>query len=301
MSSDARLTGLVPATLTPFDAQGGLACELVAPLVDRLIADGVAGLYVCGSTGEGVSLTTGERRQVAEAYVAAAAGRVPVILQVGHNSLADAADLAAHAEGLGVAAISATCPSYFKAATLELLIDCAAQVAAAAPRTPFYYYHIPVLTGLRFDMVEFLSRAQERIPNLAGMKFTDPALHEFQRCLSLDGGRYQLFWGADEMLLGAWATGARAAVGSTYNLAAPLFLEVTRAVEAGDLGGAARAQLRAVELITLLQKYTYLPALKELLRREGRPCGGCRLPIARLSPAQIDGLHRDYDLWREAG
>ena len=102
-----RLRGLLAATYTPFAPDCSLALEDVPPLVERLLADGVGGLYVCGSTGEGVSLSTAERKQVAEAFVAAAAGRVPVVVQVGHNSLAEACDLAAHAQAVGADASSA--------------------------------------------------------------------------------------------------------------------------------------------------------------------------------------------------
>ena len=108
------LRGLVAATYTPFKPDRSLDLAAVPDLVERLLTDGVDGLYVCGSTGEGVSLSTPERKQVTEAYIAAAADRMPVVVQVGHNSLAEARDLAAHAEAAGADATSAMPPSYFK-------------------------------------------------------------------------------------------------------------------------------------------------------------------------------------------
>ena len=135
-----RREGLIAATYTPLRSNGSLNLDRVPPLVEHLLGDGVGGLYVCGSTGEGVSLTGDERRAVAEAYTAAAAGRVAVIVQVGHNSLAEARSLAEHAQQIGADAISATCPSYFKISTAELLVDCMAEAAAGAPDLPFYYY-----------------------------------------------------------------------------------------------------------------------------------------------------------------
>ncbi|MFM8707566.1 MAG: dihydrodipicolinate synthase family protein, partial [Planctomycetia bacterium] len=63
-----RFNGLIPATYTPLTADGAVDLPAIVPLTDQLIADGACGLYVCGSTGEGVSLSTGERRQVAEAF-----------------------------------------------------------------------------------------------------------------------------------------------------------------------------------------------------------------------------------------
>ena len=151
------LTGLIAATYTPMDEGGRPNPAPIGPMVDRLLDEGVAGLYVCGSTGEGMSLTGTERRVVTESFVAAAAGRVPVIAQVGHNSLREAAELAAHAAGIGADVISATAPSYFKINTVEILVDCMAEIAAAAPALPFYYYHIPVLTGASLDMVDLFA------------------------------------------------------------------------------------------------------------------------------------------------
>ena len=117
------ITGLVPATFTPLHPDGSLNLAVVEPMVEHLIREGVTGLYVCGSTGEGVSLAREERMAATEAFVAAARHRVPVVVQVGHNSIAEARLLAAHAQSAGAEAISATPPSYFKPPTLAALVD----------------------------------------------------------------------------------------------------------------------------------------------------------------------------------
>ena len=142
-----RLDGLVAATYTPLDDDGTVNASVAGPIVEHLLGSGINGLYVCGSTGEGMSLSSDERRAVAKAYVQAADGRVPVIIQVGHNSLSEARHLAEHAQEIGADVLSATCPSYFKVSDVTTLVDCMAEVASAAPELPFYYYHIPALTG----------------------------------------------------------------------------------------------------------------------------------------------------------
>ena len=106
-----HLSGLIPATFTPLNADGSLNLGLIEPMVDFLIGQKLTGLYVCGSTGEGVSLSTAERKTVAAAFVKATRGRVPVILQVGHTSLVEAQELADHAQEIGADAISAVPPS----------------------------------------------------------------------------------------------------------------------------------------------------------------------------------------------
>ena len=303
--SKFRLTGLCAATVTPFDQNGGLRLEQVGPLVDHLIQNGVRGLYVCGSTGEGVSLTDAERMAVAEAYVRAADGRLPVIVQVGQNSLTAARELAAHAQSIGADGISATCPSYFHIDRLETLVEAMTSVASSAPNVPFYYYHIPALTGANFDMVEFLQQAAPRNPNLAGLKFTTPALHEFQLCLQLNEGQFDVLWGVDEMLLGALATGAVGGVGSTYNIAAPVYLRIMDAFGRGDLEAARHWQLQASFFIRILASFPFHAALREVLKLQGLDCGLARLPQRPLTEGEAIELQEkleaiDFFTWCSA-
>ncbi len=264
-------------------------------MVEFLLQRGVHGLYVCGSTGEGMSLTSDERRSVAEAYVRAAAGRVPVLIQVGHTSLAEARSLAAHAQQIGADAVSATAPFYFKPDSVETLIDSMAEVAAGAPELPFYYYHIPVLTGVSLSMVEFLTHASDRIENLAGLKYTSATLHEFQQCQELDDGRFEVLWGCDEMMLAALATGAKGAVGSTFNIAAPLYQRILDAFDQGDVAEARRWQLRSVQMVHTIGRFPFHPAMKEVLGMLRMPCGPCRLPQRRLSSDEIVVLRDDLN------
>jgi N-acetylneuraminate lyase len=291
----ARLRGLIPATYTPFAADGAIDLDLIPAVVHRLLADGVDGLYVCGSSGEGPSLAVAERKEVAEAYHAAAAGRVPVVVQVGHDSLAEACQLAAHAAKMGAAATSAVCPSYFHVGDVRTVVACCAEIAAAAPRIPFYYYHIPTLTGVAVDMVAVLERAADTIPNFAGAKFTASAVHDYQACVALADGRFDVLYGSDEMLLPALAVGAKGAVGSTYNIAAPLYRRIIEAFDAGRLPEARAEQLRAIRMIRILAKHPFHPAVKAVMAMLGTPCGGCRLPLESLDSAATASLRRELE------
>ena len=293
--NDSRLTGLIAATYTPLDASGKLNLRVVPEIVNLLLQDGVAGLYVCGSTGEGMSLSGDERRAVAEAYVAATNRRVPVIVQVGHNSLVEAAALAAHAGKIGADVVSATCPSYFKITNVQSLIDSMAIVAAGAPELPFYYYHIPTLTGSAIDMVDFMRQGSSQIPNLYGLKYTASTLHEFQQCVELDDKRFDVVWGFDEMLLAAMATGATAAIGSTYNIAAKLYAKLIEAFGQGDLVQARRLQAISVTMIRVLCRYPFHPAMKAVLKMKGLDVGGCRLPLGRLDDGDTKKLKSELE------
>jgi N-acetylneuraminate lyase len=288
----ARYNGLFAATLTPMKANGDVAMDYIAPQIERLMERGVTGLYVCGSTGEGVSLTNAERKAVTVESIRAAAGRLPVLVQVGHNSLAEAAELAAHAQACGAAGISATCPSYFKIGSVQVLVQSMKVVSGAARDLPFYYYHIPSLTGTRISMTEFLRLGGEAMPNLAGLKYSSPELHEYQQCLEFDGGRFEAMWGVDEMLIAALAAGGKAAVGSTYNVAAPLYRRLITSFEQGDLEKARQYQSQAIAFINIVLGYPFQSAMKHILNWQGSPAEShCRLPQQELTLEQITSLH----------
>lgn len=284
------LTGLMAATFTPLRADGPLHLDRIPAVVDHLERDGVSALYILGSTGEGVSLTTQERMAVAEAYVEAARGRLPVVIQVGHNSLADARALAEHAQRIGADAISAMPPEYFKPDTVEVLVGSMAEITRAAPELPFYYYHIPVLTGVTLSMVDFLRVGAERLPTLAGIKFSDRKLDELQACLHVEDGRFDMLFGVDEMLLSALAIGVRGAVGSTYNFAAPLFRRLMHHFENGDIARAERLQADAGQMINAIIEQGGRGGLKAMMALVGVDMGGHRLPLQTTPPAAVAAM-----------
>ncbi len=292
--AETRLNGLIAACCTPMKPGGGLHLDAIPLLAEHYRASGVGGVYVCGSTGEGVSLATDERLAVVEAF-AAAASDLRILVNVSHNSIAEACRLAEHAATVGADVISATVPSYYDVASLGLAVRSMKDLAAAAPDVPFYYYHIPSRTHASIDVGQFLGFAQDEIPNLRGVKYTAPTLHEFQYCMGVCSGRFDMVWGVDEMLLGALATGARSAIGSTYNITAPICHQLILHYDRGEMAEARALQSRLVDLVRLLQQYPFLAALKSTLSRSGIPCGPCRVPLASLSQAQEQELYSLLD------
>jgi N-acetylneuraminate lyase len=285
------LTGLVGPVHTPFRPDGSLHLDVVEAQAAHLRAHGIDLAFVGGSTGEGHSLSLEERRALARRWVEVARGTaLGVVVHVGANCLADSRVLAAQAEELGAVAISALAPSYFKPRDTDALVACCADVAAAAPRTPFYFYDIPALTGVSLSMPDFLERAEGRIPTLAGIKFTSPDLMAYQLCLRAGDGAFDVPYGVDEWLLAALALGARGAVGSTYNFAAPLYQRMLRAFAASDLVTAREEQFRSVQLVRLLAGYGYMGAAKAVMTMLGVEVGPPRLPIPGLSTGQAAEL-----------
>lgn len=300
-----RLEGLISAVFTPMHADGALNLSRVPDLVERNVADGVRGLFVCGSTGEGASLTLDERRAVTDAYVDAAAGRVPVIVHVGHNCIADAATLARAAQDSGASAIAAAPPSYYLPDGVDTVVDCLASIAGNAPGLLLYYYHIPRLTGVDVRIIELLAHVGDRLPTLRGIKFSSAELDDLVECVERFGDRYELLFGADEMLLAGLAAGATAAVGSTYNFAAPLYNEIIAAFHRRDMNGARSLQSLSAQMIRAILRYPVHPGLKATMRLSGVDCGPPRLPLKPLTGEQCAALEQELrsiagmeNLWR---
>jgi N-acetylneuraminate lyase len=288
------LHGLVAATHTPFHADGSLNLTAVERQAEYMLAHRVGIVFIGGSTGESSSLTLDERLALAQRWSEVLQGSaLKMVVHVGTNCLADARVLAAQAQQLGAVAISALSPSYFKPRALDVLIDCCADIASAAPETPFYYYDIPSLTGVSFPMPEFLAKAGERIPTLAGIKFTNPDLMAYQFCLR--AGEWDVPFGVDEHMLGALAMGARGAVGSGFNFAAPIYHRLLAAFARGDWAAAREEQYRGVRLIQLFAGLGYMGAAKAVMKMLGVDVGPARLPNHNLTAEQTAKLRLELE------
>jgi N-acetylneuraminate lyase len=290
-----RLTGLIAAPHTPMHPDGRLKLEVIEKQAEFLARNRVTGAFVCGSTGESMSLTVPERMEVAARWCKAAPGDFPVIVHVGHTCLADCKALAAHAQESGASAIAAMAPFFFKPGAVEDLVSFCVEVAAAAPGLPFYYYHIPSLTGVGFAMFDFLSVAARRIPTLAGIKFTHEDLIDYGRCVDFEDGRFDVLFGRDECLLAGLALGATGGVGSTYNFAAPVYLRIIGAFRAGRMDEARRDQARAREMVVVFIRFGGLVAGKAMMKLVGLDCGPVRPPLSNLTPEQFDAMRVELD------
>lgn len=291
-----RLTGLVAAPFTPLSSDGELNLQQVERMAGRLVRSGVKGAFICGTTGEGQSLMQEQRKRLAERWVEVAGQDLRVVVHVGHLSAGEARDLAAHAARIKVAAIAAVGPSFFRPATAADLATWCAEVASAAPQLPFYYYHIPALSGVNVRMWTFLEAAQARIPNLAGVKFTSEDLLDFQLCRDIAAARFDILAGRDEILLSFLALGAQGAVGSTYNYAASLYRRIWDAFAAGDLAAARDLQMKSARLVrALVSAGGGVPAGKAIMKLTGLDCGPCRAPLAGMDEAQLPVLRENLE------
>ncbi|XP_037362223.1 N-acetylneuraminate lyase isoform X1 [Talpa occidentalis] len=287
-SPKKKLQGLVAATITPMTEHGEINFSVIGQYVDYLVEEqGVKSIFVNGTTGEGLSLSIAERRQVAEEWVTRGRNKLDqVVIHVGALSLKESQELAQHAAEIGADGIAVIAPCFFKSLNKDALINFLKEVAAAAPTLPFYYYHIPTLTGVKIRAEELLNGIQDKIPTFQGLKFSDTDLLDFGQCV--DQNRQQEFaflFGVDEQLLSALVMGATGAVGSTYNYLGKKTNQMLEAFERKDFSSALSYQFCIQRFINFVVKLGFgvseTKAIMTLV--SGIPMGPPRLPLQKAS------------------
>lgn len=294
MKNYQRLKGLIAASFTPMDAEGKVNLSPIDKYADHLAASNMTGVFVCGTTGESLSLTTEERKSILEQWIKSAKGRFKVIAHVGSNSQPEAIELAHHAARAGADAIASMAPCFFKPATVEDLIAFFAPIARSAEELPFYYYNMPSMTGISLPVATFLQEGKKVMPNLAGTKFTHNNLMEMGECLALNNGEFEVLHGYDEILISGLAFGAVAGVGSTYNYLPDVYHGILKAMEEGNLSKARELQMKSIEIVNIIIKYGGgVRGGKAIMNLIGIECGQCRLPVAPMSDEEYSMLKDD--------
>ncbi|MCY3946338.1 MAG: dihydrodipicolinate synthase family protein [Anaerolineaceae bacterium] len=279
--------GVWPALVTPANEEGEINEDCLNALTDHLVDKRVDGLYVGGSTGEGLSQSVGQRMKLTELTMGAVRERVPVIVHVGAVALPDARHLARHAADLGAAGISSILPPDYESE--ESLWRYYAGIAAAAQATPLLAY---ILNDDR-GTLRLMQRLQG-LPQVAGAKYTGPDMYEFRHMVELGGERdWSMFTGMDEMCVYGVLAGAAGNIGSTLNFMPGVYREIRRLVAAGDAAGAASLQERANAVTTILHRYGYMGAQVVALDLLGFDVGGPRLPNLPLKDDMAGSLRKE--------
>ncbi|KAJ8278581.1 hypothetical protein GJAV_G00089130 [Gymnothorax javanicus] len=278
-----RLTGLVAAAFTPLTAEGEINLPVIGQYIDYLLEhQGVRSVFVNGTTGEWMSLTVEERKRLAEEWCRVGKGRLDhVIVHVGSMSLKDSQDLARHAAEVQADGISAVSPSVFKPADAGVLRQFLKEVAAAAPNLPFYYYHIPALTGVKLLARDVLDGVEKEIPSFRGVKFTDNDLVDLGQCISYCPPDWSVLYGVDEHLLAGAVMGVHGAVGSTFNYLGSKMSLLLSAFEEGNIGEARTMQFQVQDFISYARKFGWDIGVNKQLMCEisGLDLGPPRLPL----------------------
>lgn len=279
--TNKKIKGLVAAPFAPMHKDGTINYEIIPSYYKMLKDNGVAGIFVNGSTGEGVSLTQKEKSNILKTWLSQRkeGDQMKVISLVGGTSYAESIENAIISAEAGVDAIAILAPYYFVPDNAGQLAEFTAKIASEVESLPVYFYHIPVLTRCAIPMIDYLREADRMVPNLAGIKYTHEDFMDFLSCLTFKESKYDMLWGRDENLLSALVLGAEGGVGSTYNYAAPLYYKLIEAYKKGDIEKAREFQKKAVDMIGLLNKYGGISVGKAFMKYIGLDCGKFRLPV----------------------
>lgn len=289
---------MVAATFTPLTSAGDINLSVIGPYIDYLIEkQGIKIIFVNGTTGESMSLTVAERKALAEDWCNKAKGKMDqVIVHVGCMSLRDSQELARHAAQIGADGISVISPSFFKPKTAADLRAYLREVASAAPTLPFYYYHIPAITGVKIPARDVLNDIDALIPSFSGVKFSGTDLVDFGLCVSNGRPHWSVVYGVDEQLLAGLAMGANGAVGSTYNYVGSHMSKMLTNVENGDLSQARTLQFKLQELISFAISIGFDLGMNKQLASDvsGVSLGPPRLPLIPCPPDSAALLLQKY-------
>ena len=291
---DKFLKGLIAAPHTPLKDDYSVNYDAIDKQASLYRANNISSVYICGSTGEGMSLTISERVEIANRWQEVCRD-IKVVVNVGHTCLGDCKTLAKAAQKAGVFAISAMPPFYYKPANIEALIEFYSHIASSAPDTPFYAYNTPGLSGVNFRMSQFLRLVNDKISNFRGIKYNHTDMMDYAECMAYKNGSYDILFGVDEFLLASLPYGTKGAIGSTYNYAAPLYYKIIEAYNSGDNKVAYEYQLRSIEMIRILSKYDVLPAGKAVMKLVGVDCGPVRLPVQNISVSDFEKLKSELE------
>lgn len=285
MSRLDKYRGVIPALYAGYDVNGEINPEAIKKYVQFFIDKGVKGLYVNGSSGECIYQSVEDRKKVIEAVMEVAKGKLTIINHVACNNTKDSVELAKHSEELGVEAIAAIPPIYFKLPEYSIAAYWNA-ISAGAPNTEFVIYNIPQLAGV--SLTKSLYAEMRKNPKVIGVKNSSMPVQDIQMFVADGGEDYIVFNGPDEQFLGGRLMGAEGGIGGTYGVMPDLFLKLDSLIAEGDLKTAQKLQYAINEVIYKMVsgKANMYAVAKEVLRiNEGIDLGSVREPLEALKDA----------------
>lgn len=280
-----KINGLINAPFTPFNKDGEVNYAPIEKYAKLLANNGLKGVFINGSSGEGYLLTTTERMKLAECWIKFAPKDFKVIVHVGSTVIKDSQKLATHAQEIGAFAIGAMASPFPKVGRVEELAQYCEEIANAAPQLPFYFYHIPALNGVYLPMLPFLKAVDGRIPNFAGIKYTFESLYEYNQCMRYAGGKFDMLHGQDETILSALVMGgAQGGIGGTTNYNGKELVGIIEAWKNGDIATAKEKQNFAQEVINVIVKYRgNIVGGKRIMKLIGLDLGKNRTPFQNMT------------------
>ena len=297
MKAFEKIEGLIDAPFTPFKENGDVNLEPIPAYAKMLAKNGLKGVFINGSSGEGYMLTSEERMQIAEAWMKAAPEGFKVIVHVGSCCVRESRRLAEHAQKIGAWGIGAMAPPFPKVGRIEELVKYCEEIACGAPDLPFYFYHIPAFNGAFLPMVELLKAVDGRIPNFAGIKYTFESIYEYNQCRLYGDGKFDMLHGQDETILPSLAMGgARGGIGGTTNYNGRCLVGIIEAWKNGDLEKARKLQNYAQIVINVIVHFRgNIVGGKRIMKLMGLDLGPNRTPFQNVTPEEEKRLKAELD------
>ena len=292
-----KIIGLINAPFTPFHADGSVNLAPIPAYAELLVRNGLKGVFINGSSGEGYMLTEAERMQLAEAWMQAAPEGFKVIVHVGSTCVKSSRRLAEHAQKIGAWGIGAMATPFPKIGRIEELVKYCEEIAAGAPNLPFYYYHIPAFNGAFLSMLDFLKAVDGRSPNFAGIKYTFESLYEYNRCRRYKDGKFDMLHGQDETILPCLAMGgAQGGIGGTTNYNGRVLTNILEAWAEGDLNKARELQNFAQDVIDVICHYRgNIVGGKRIMKLIGLDLGPNRTPFQNMTDAEEEAMKAELE------
>ena len=292
--------GIYSAAVTPLDGDGNVNGDVIDVYAEHLSNDGVNGVFVGGTSGMSMSLSVPERKHILEAWIRAGKRHnIEVLAHIGAQSLADSKELAAHAESVGAAAVSAMAPCFFKPSAVSLLTDYLTEVAAEAPNTPFLYYHFPEITGVNFPFAAIMKDLYKRCPTLRGAKFTSTNMWDLGDCMDFGksvGIEFDLLMGYEGQTISCLPLGVTAHIGIGFSVLGSTWNRMITAYEAGNQKAVAEEQATGrawFQMFSDISGLWSMTAVTKLILQErtGVSFGGMRSPQKDLTAEETRLLH----------
>ena len=292
-----KIIGLIDAPFTPFHENGDLNLEPIEKYATMLQKNGLQGVFINGSSGEGYMLTTEERMQLAERWLKVAPQGFKVIVHVGSCCLRESQKLAAHAQEIGAWGIGSMAPPFPKIGRIEELVKYCEAIANSAPDLPFYYYHIPAFNGAFLPMLELLKAVDGRISNFAGIKYTFESLYEYNQCRLYKNGKYDMLHGQDETILPSLAQGgAQGGIGGTTNYNGRELVGIIEAWKNGDIETAREKQNFSQEVINVICRYRgNIVGGKRIMKLLGFDLGPNRVPFQNMTNEEEQQMKKELE------
>lgn len=292
-----KIIGLIDAPFTPFFPDGAVNDGPIAAYAAMLRKNGLKGVFINGSSGEGYLLSVAERMALAEKWVSVAPENFKVIIHVGSCCLRESVRMAVHAQEIGAWGIGAMAPPFPHIGRIEELADYCEEIAAAAPDLPFYYYHIPAFNGAFLPMLDLLKAIDGRIPNFAGIKYTFESLYEYNQCRLYGNGKFDMLHGQDETMLAEMALGgAKGCICGTTNYNGRELVGIWEAWNRGDLKTAREKQNFGQEVINVICRYRgNIVGGKRIMKLIGFDLGPNRVPFRNLTEEEEKAMKKELE------